>query len=165
MMPSRTPLKPGQARRASRPTLVLLAAWTALAGCASPPHAASGVMESWKVRQGQAVWKPSRTAQEVAGDITVATGAPGEYLVEFAKPAMTLVRVVRRPGGWEITAPGRGSYHGRGTPPKRSWFQLGELLSNAPLAAPWRGEVRDSGSAWSLENPRTGERIEGYLAP
>ena len=158
-------MKPGGCARPIGATLAVLLAWAACTGCVGHPPPTPGATDSWKVRQGQAVWKPSHEAREVAGDILVATGAQGEYLVEFSKPAMTLVRVLRRGGTWEIAAPGRGNSRGGGKPPKRSWFQLGELLSGAPLASPWRGEVRDSGNQWSLENPRNGERIEGYLSP
>lgn len=166
--------------------VLTLVGWTAGLGCRTPAVATSRGTDpiasatrtpldraqdtakakaDWVVRQGQAVWRPSRRAQEIAGDITVATGGPGEFLVEFTKPSLTLVRVVSRDGRWEIVAAGRGKHSGRGKPPKRGWFELGAFLSRGSLDAPWRGERNGEGLEWAVENPRTGERIEGYFGP
>lgn len=147
------------------PALFLLLALLPGGACRTAPPATPHPEPSWRVRQGQAVWKPNRRASEVPGEITVATGGPGQFLVEFSKPALPLVRVVRQGDAWQVSAPGRGQHAGIGRPPTRSWFQLGALLSGEPMSPPWRGERHSDGSEWWLENARTGERIEGYLAP
>ncbi len=145
--------------------LVLLA--TAQGGCRSAGGPELGVGTAWRVRQGQAVWRPKTEGPEIAGELTVAIGASGEYLIEFAKPALPLVRVVRQGERWEIAVPGRGRRSGTGIPPSAvaGWMRLGDLLTGRPLPAPWRGESGTDGGDWSVENPRTGERIEGFLSP
>lgn len=159
----------GEAGSLCRWALLLgfIVAAAGLVGCRSAGGPELGAATTWRVRQGQAVWRPNARGPEVAGDVTVAVGAAREFLIEFAKPAFPLVRVVRQGERWEIAAPGRGRRSGSGAVPSpvAGWMRLGELLTGVPLPAPWKGEVGADGAEWSVENPRTGERIEGFLSP
>lgn len=118
----------------------------------------------WQVHQGQAVWKPTRNRPELAGDLLLATNNNGDYVVQFTKSPFTLATARMQNGAWQIQfGDGRHEFSGRGTPPKRfSWFQLPRVLNGAPPAPPWRYTPKPDNS-WRLENPRTGESLEGYI--
>lgn len=160
-------------------TITGLTGWAALTlatlalpttGCrAGRSHRSALVADSnWRLRQGQAVWRPDRKAPEITGDLLFAAGAAGSgFLLEFSKPALPMVRVIRRPEGWEIHATGRGNYRGRRAPPRLAWFQLGRLFLGERLDGDWKGACDDAstGGHWWLENTRTGERLEGFLNP
>lgn len=151
--------------RWGRGWLLLLALWFA-PGCRSPRAgtASAGFTVPGVPRQGQAVWRRSAKGEELTGDLVVATGGPGSYVVEFSKPALPLVRVSRQGERWEVQATGRGRRSGRGRSPALCWFVLGDFLSGSPaLRPPWLGEWDGGARGWWIENPRTGERIEGYL--
>ncbi len=150
-----------------RSTSLGLACVLALSACQSVPPRPPPDSVGWRIRQGQAVWTPRQGASDLAGDLSVATKNPGEYLLEFSKPAMPLVRIERSPAGWEVHAPGGRHHSGRRTPPDRSWFRLAALLAGENPPPPWKAEVQtdSTGSTWVLEHPRTGERIEGFLGP
>lgn len=151
-------------------TLTLAALVLPTSGCHAGRSSRSTLAAdpAWRVRQGQAVWRPRRDAPEITGELLLAAGKPDSgFLLEFSKPALPMVRVIRRPKGWEISATGRGTYRGRHAPPRLAWFQLGRLLYGEPLAQEWegaRGDL-DSGGIWWLENRRTGERLEGFFNP
>ena len=140
-----------------------------VAGCAGRGSGAGGgpaalpAGQEWTLRSGQAVWRLAAGADEVAGEILWAGDGPEGYLLEFSKPALPLVRVVRRGAAWEVSAPGRGRRAGRGAPPRLGWFVLAHYLAGGPVAVPWAAGREDEGGGWWVENARTGERIEGYL--
>jgi hypothetical protein len=57
------------------------------------------------------------------------------------------------------------SWHGHGAPPQRfGWFQLPRALAGESPARNWHFETVTTNS-WRLENPRTGEILEGEFFP
>jgi hypothetical protein len=163
---------PGSSRRVFMASGMAVLAVLAglLAGCAGSGSgavggpAASPAGQAWTPRSGQAVWRPAAGADEVAGEILWAGDGTEGYLLEFSKPALPLVRVMRRGAAWEVSAPGRGRRSGRGAPPRLGWFVLADHLAGGPVADPWTaGREGGGGGGWWVENARTGERIEGFL--
>jgi hypothetical protein len=116
----------------------------------------------WRLRQGQAVWKPSASRPELAGELLLAVNTNGSYVIQFSKTPFTLASAESMDGRWQIDfGSGRHSWHGRGQPPRRfAWFQLSRILAGTPASAPWKftGRADDS---WRLENAGTGEFLEG----
>ena len=120
----------------------------------------------WTVRQGQAVWHPRPDAPEIAGDIIVATNPDGRAFVQFSKSPLSLAVAQKTRASWEIEFPMQHRrYAGRGRPPARLlWLQLPDALTHKTLAKPWSWQLLPD-DHWQLENPKTGESLEGYFAP
>jgi hypothetical protein len=118
----------------------------------------------WLLRQGQAVWKPSKSRPELAGDLLLAVNTNGNFVVQFSKTPFALASAQVADGRWQIAfGAGKHSWSGSGAPPARFlWFQLSRVLAGAPANAPWRSTLRTDNS-WRLENPGTGEFLEGQL--
>ena len=141
---------------------------TLLAGCGTthqaPLFIASG--PGWHVQEGQALWRPRRGYPELAGDLVLASHADGRCLVQFAKTPMALVSAQTTPTSWQIQFPPRRlSFSGHGQRPSRfAWLYLQSGLSGEALPAPMRFERRPDGG-WRLENSKSGETLEGFLAP
>ncbi len=78
---------------------------------------------------------------------------------------MSLVLAQTTRTNWLIQFPaGRMSFTGHGRPPTRfAWLYLHAALSGEPLPAPLRFERKPDGG-WRLENTRSGETLEGFLA-
>ena len=57
---------------------------------ASPLPPADFSAPGWRVQQGQAVWKPTKTKPELAGELILATRTNGDFLVQFTKTPFTL---------------------------------------------------------------------------
>lgn len=118
----------------------------------------------WKVLHGQAVWRPAG-AQDIAGELLVATWADGSAFVQFSKPPITLVTTQRTAEHWVAHFPPNRQVSGTGPAPERIiWLHLTEFLDRATAGPPWKWE-RHNAQTWRLENGRTGESLEGYLAP
>jgi hypothetical protein len=102
----------------------------------------------------------------VAGELTVARSLSGRAVAEFSKPPLPVVVAVSWFEGWAIEfAGGERTFSGKGdTRFQYSWLVLLEALQkrSAPPGWTWTGEPIGK---WSLENPKTGERLQGYLAP
>jgi hypothetical protein len=132
----------------------------------SPMPPADFSAPGWQVRQGQAVWKPSKKRPELAGDLLLATNANGNYMIQFTKTPFTLATARVSDGGWQIEfGAGRFSWRGRGIPPRRFvWFQLPCALADSAPDRPWKF-TRKADDSWRLENPRTGESLEGVFFP
>lgn len=96
----------------------------------------------------------------------MATHEDGRCFLQFAKTPMSLVSVQTTPTQWLIQFPPRGwSFAGHGRPPTRfSWLYLHTALAGEPLPKSLRFEVKPEGG-WRLENTRSGETMEGFLAP
>ena len=62
-------------------------------GCrtAPPLPPADFSAPGWRVQQGQAVWKPSSSRPELAGDLLLATNANGNFFIQFSKIPFPLV--------------------------------------------------------------------------
>jgi hypothetical protein len=135
-------------------------------GCRTlPPLPASDFKQpGWTVREGQAVWRQKRGSPEIAGDILLATRADGRAFVQFNKTPFPLVIAQRTANAWEIESPAQNvRYAGRGKPPKRMIFlYLPDVLSGGPTPKGWTWQPLED-KRWRLENPRSGEYLEGYF--
>jgi hypothetical protein len=120
----------------------------------------------WHVQEGQALWRPGREYPELGGDLVLASDEGGRCLIQFAKTPMTLVSVQTTRTNWLIQfPPQRMGFSGRGPGPTRfAWLYLHTALTSEPLPPPFRFERKPDGG-WRLENTRTGETLEGFLAP
>jgi hypothetical protein len=139
-----------------------------VAGCrtAPPLPPADFSAPGWRVRQGQAIWKPSSSRPELAGDLLFATNTNGDFFVQFSKMPFSLATAQTSGEQWQIEfGADEYSWHGRGTPPNRfAWFQLPRALPGANPDGNWRFKNVTTNS-WRLENPHTGETLEGEFFP
>ena len=146
------------------PTLLLFFC----AGCrtSQPLPPADFFAPGWHVQQGQAVWKPSSTRPELAGDLLLATNANGNFFIQFSKMPFPLTTAQVSGDQWQIEfGADKFSWHGHGTPPGRFvWFQLPNALRDAKLSGNCRFTHVEPNS-WRLENLRTGENLEGEFFP
>jgi len=120
----------------------------------------------WRVQQGQALWKPTKSKPELAGELLLATNTNGDFFVQFAKTPFTLASARVARDCWHIEF-GSGDYrrNGQGEPPNRFvWFQLPRALAGKNPGGDWQFR-QDSTNLWRLENPRTGESLAGYFFP
>ena len=114
------------------------------------------------MQQGQALWKPTKSRPELAGELLLATNANGDFFVQLSKTPFTLATAQRIGDQWQIEF-GSGDYRraGRGQPPGRFvWFQLPPALAGAGVSGDWNFD-RVTTNSWRLENHRTGETLEG----
>jgi hypothetical protein len=151
--------------------VVLLVLVAALCGCRTAPSLPPVNLQApgWTVRQGQAVWTAKRSEEGVAGELLLATRTDGACFVQFAKPPFTLATARSEAGVWAVElASAQRRLGGRGPAPARIvWFALVEERGGTDQDArptPWRFRALD-GERWQLENPGTGESLEGYFAP
>ena len=149
-------------------TLLLLTVALFLSGCRTPPRLppADLAAPGWRVQQGQAVWKPTRSRPELAGELILATRTNGDFFVQFAKTPFSLATAQVLDGQWQIEfGDGKRRWGGRGeTPGRFAWFQLPHALTNGSLAKHWRC-THPAPDSWRLENLRTGESLEGGFFP
>ncbi|HUZ08241.1 MAG TPA: hypothetical protein VMV89_12240 [Candidatus Paceibacterota bacterium] len=153
----------------SRSTLISTALLLILcAGCrtARPFPPADFSAPGWRVQQGQAVWKPSSSRPELAGDLLLATNVNGNLFIQFSKMPFPLATAQVSGDRWQIEfGANQYAWHGRGTPPKRFvWFQLPRALLAPNLGGSWQFSRVETNS-WRLQNPRTGEMLEGEFFP
>jgi hypothetical protein len=96
----------------------------------------------------------------------LASHEDGRCLVQFAKTPMTLVLVQTTRTHWLIQFPPRQmSFSGHRRPPVRfAWLHLHAALAGKQLPSALRFERKPDGG-WRLENTRSGETLEGFLAP
>lgn len=120
----------------------------------------------WRVRQGQALWRPERGLPEFGGDLVLARDASGRTFIQFDKTPLTLVFAQTTPSQWLIRFPQRQmSFRGRGPGPARfTWLYLPAALAGEKLPAALHFTQKPDGG-WRLENTQTGERLEGFLSP
>ena len=135
---------------------VLLAILMSCGGCQTATTSlfmASG--DGWRVEQGQALWRPARRFPELGGELVVASHEDGRCLVQFAKTPLPMVLVQTTRTNWLIEFP-----------PRRMRFALLYLpaaLAGDSLPASFRFQRKPDGG-WRLENTRSGETVEGFLA-
>jgi hypothetical protein len=178
-------IRPAQTRYAVD-LYLLLACIVFAAGCRTfvsvPPVDLSSA--GWTTYQGQAVWRSSRTAPEIAGDLLLARHGNDRSFVQFIKTPFPILSGQTTPASWQIEfASQRRSFSGRGKPPARLiWLHLsGCLLENKPPPPHWilerlppapaRPQVWAGGAQPSVptslqfrfENKSTGETLEGFL--
>jgi len=162
-------MKPHAGSAGLKPGVLSLLLMAILAtGCrtAPPLPPADFSAPGWRVQQGQAVWKPSSSRPELAGDLLLATNANGDSFVQFSKIPFPLATAQISGSQWQIEfGADKFSWHGSGTPPDRfAWFQLPRALLGQNLDGNWHFENVMTNS-WRLENPRTGETLEGEFFP
>jgi hypothetical protein len=134
-------------------------------GCRSIPALppADFSAPGWHVQQGQAVWKPTRNRPELAGELLLATNADGNFFVQFTKTPFPLATARVSGETWQIEfGSGEHSWRGRGRPPPARfvWFQLPRALAGQNVNRNWKFQRRTN-DRWRLENPRTGESLDG----
>ena len=153
----------GPALRLALVTVPLL-----LGGCRTAPHAPLFVATGpgWRVQQGQALWRPGSQLPELAGELLVASHDDGRCAIQFAKTPLPLVLAQTTRTNWLIEFPPRRmSFEGCHPPPIRfAWLHLSAALAGEPLPSPLRFQRKPDGG-WRLENPRSGETVEGFLGP
>ena len=169
--------KPATSRRsglrAFRPgwgilALPLLTALTVLVGCRTaskaPLFTATG--PGWRVQEGQALWRPWRQSPELGGELTLASHADGRCVIQFAKTPLPLVLAQTTRTNWFIEfAPRQKGFAGPQPPPVRfAWLYLPAALAGQSLPSVLRFQHKPDGG-WRLENTRSGETVEGFLAP
>jgi hypothetical protein len=153
--------------KAARAGLLLLALVFLPACHTVPPLPAVDVSgPGWKVREGQAVWKPKKNAPEIAGELLVATNPDGRTFVQFTKTPIPFVVAQTTTNSWQIHfVPNNKTYSGHGRPPSQiSWLHLVPSLAGVKLPKFWHWKQLENGN-WRLENHYTGESLEGYLSP
>jgi hypothetical protein len=120
----------------------------------------------WRVQQGQALWRPGRNYPELGGEVVVASHQDGRCSVQFDKTPIPLVLAQTRLTHWLIEFPARQmSFAGKDNPPPRFlWLYLRAALDGKSLPDDLHFS-RKSDGGWKLENTKSGETLEGYLAP
>jgi hypothetical protein len=138
-----------------------IVALAALAGCSTAPLPAPDMSADWKILQGQAVWKP-KAGDGIAGELLVATNSTGDFVVEFAKPPITIAHAQRSGPRWSVQFPAQQkSFGGRGDAPARIiWLHLPPALAGRDKQ--W--QVTTNSNGWRMSNQR-GETLEGFFAP
>jgi hypothetical protein len=138
-----------------------------LFGCrsAAPLPAADFSQPGWKVRQGEAVWKRGPKGPELAGDLTLATAAPGRTVVQFSKTPFPIVTAQNTADAWEIQIPVQNKRHsGHGRPPHQIfWLYVPQMLAGEHPPRGWKVE-RLPDNHFRLHSWATGESLEGYLS-
>jgi hypothetical protein len=154
--------------RPLRPMLWL--AWLTTLHLATGCHRAAEVWwpavseTGWRIQEGQALWRPTARAPELAGELLVARQEDGRALIQFSKTPFPLVLAQTTATNWAIRFPSQKlAFRGRRPPPARfAWLYLRPALAGEVLPAALRFERKPDGG-WRLENRRTGETMEGYL--
>jgi len=148
-------------------TIISLGLFGALLGCRTAPSLPPADLRApgWEIRQGQALWKPRRDADGIAGELIIAIQKDDRSLVQFSKTPFPIVTAGIGPNSWELEIPTQGKHYShRGTPPDRViWFQLLKAIANGQLPKPWSWASPDGDGRWSLQNGTSGESLEGYF--
>jgi hypothetical protein len=129
-----------------------------------PLFTASG--PGWRVREGQAIWRPQAGQPELGGELVLACHQDGAWVLEFAKTPLVLVLAQSTGTNWFLRfPPGQASFAGRSPPPSRFvWLHLPAALAGDSLPPDCAFQRKPDGN-WRLENRRTGEALEGFLSP
>ena len=103
---------------------------------------------------------------EIAGDLVFARDQEGRRLLQFDKTPMSMMSAQTTSNRWLIQFPPRQmSFSGHGPGPTRFlWLYLPAALAGEKLPSTLHFERKPEGG-WRLENTRTGESLEGFLAP
>ena len=147
-------------------------AWFAVlplcSGCRAPRDSDLFVTSGpgWKIQEGQALWRPRRGIPELGGDIVMASHADGRCVVQFIKTPLPLVLAQTSRTNWLIQFPPRQmGFMGRGAPSRYfAWLHLHAALEGEAIPAGFHFEQKPGGG-WRLENPGSGETVDGFLAP
>ena len=120
----------------------------------------------WKLHEGQALWRSSHDASEIAGEILVANHPDGRTWMQFIKTPLPLITAQMNGRRWQIEfIPEKRMVAGHDQPPARFiWLYLLRALNGVPSPAPMQFQKTADGS-WRLENKTNGEGVNGYLNP
>ncbi len=148
------------------PQALLWLACLALGGCATVPRFAPANLNSpgWKLLQGQAVWRRSKSAPELAGELLLATNVDERAFVQFSKGSLPFLGAQSTPGAWQVEVPTQNQrFSGHGRPPARLIFlYLPLALEGKPLPARWSWQMT-ADENWRLEDRSTGQSISGFF--
>ena len=145
----------------------MLAALVLVAGCQTPTTSLfTAAGPGWRVREGQALWRPRHGYPELAGDLVAVSDQNGRCLLQFSKTPLTLVSAQVTRTNWLIQFPPQELFFmGRGKPPTRFlMLHLPAALAGEPLPYQLRFETKPD-NGWRLENVGSGESLEGFLPP
>ena len=89
--------------------------------------------------------------------------ANGRAFVQFTKTPFPFVIAQVTTNVWQIESPTQNrTYSGHGSPPDRViWFQPPRAMAGKSLPKRWHW--KNDGANWTLENPSSGERLNGYF--
>lgn len=118
----------------------------------------------WTLRQGQALWIPRSGANDLAGELLVATHPNGSSFLQFTKTPLPLVVAQTSGNRWRIQFVAENqTFSGHGRPPSHFlWLHLAPCLLGRHAMEPVLYQ-NEPGGAWSLTNLVTGESIRGIL--
>jgi hypothetical protein len=138
-----------------------------LVGCrTSPTPDPRPSLADWTIRSAQALWRPSADAQDIAGEVLLATDDAGGVVIEFSKGGLpiTSVQAYSEPARWRLDLlTRRRSIGGSGPPPPRSaWLVLAHDLAHRPPPAGWELLFPAPGRL-HLTCAQTGEHLELQL--
>src|SRR5277367_557519 len=150
-----------------RPLAIAFLAAFLLCGCRmiAPLPPANVSAPGWKRYTGQAVWRSDRHSPEIAGDLFVAINPDGRSFVQFTKTPFPMVIAQTTADAWQIEDPrAKRIYAFRGRPPAGLiWLQLpASLGGKTPKKLRW---TQDAQGEFRLENPSSGEVLDGFLSP
>jgi hypothetical protein len=159
------PIRPLFFRGVYRAVLLMTAA-ALVAGCArvQPIPRFDLHQPGWQVRQGQAIWRPSARAPELATELLIAWRPDESAFVQLTKTPFPIIMARRTSSQWEAEFEQR-RFAGAGTPPARVvWLHLPSFIfEGTPLPKPWEGSFEDGNLR--VKNRATGEFLEGWLDP
>lgn len=138
----------------------------AVAGCRTiPPMPAANLSQpGWKLRQGQAIWKTSADAPEIAGELLFAENSDGRTVLQFSKNPIPFVNVQTSNELWQIEfVPQKRNFSGRGEPTRRLvWVHLARAFQGGKTMRAFQF-TPGTGGDFTFENRSTGELISGFL--
>ena len=146
-------------------SLVLLAVLAASCRTIPPLPAVNLSEPGWTLHQGQALWRNQKDAPEIAGEILFATHAGGRTMLQMTKNPLPFVAVQTSGDSWQIEfVPQQRRFSGKGTPtPRLLWIHLARALNGTPPPVPLKFQQTEP-HGFTLENPKTGESITGFLS-
>ncbi len=139
----------------------IICLWVCGCRSVSPVEPVDLLQPGWQVTERPAVWRPSRSAPELVGELLIATHLDGRRFVQFSKQSLPLV-IARTEGSlWRISSPmkGRGSAGRLPVPEHVLWLQIDGLPPKVSAKSRWE-VVFDANDRWLLNDRRTGESLE-----
>lgn len=154
--------------RSLAPGVLVMLGLVWITGCRTvePMRAVDLREPGWVVRQGQAIWKSSEEAPEIAGELVLASKPDGSSFVQFTKTPLPLVTAQTTKSAWQIQfVPENRSFRGRGKPPRRLlWLQVPRCLQGDCDERSFEFRSLPNGNQ-VLRDRKSGESIEFFLTP
>ncbi len=119
----------------------------------------------WTLRQGQAVWRLDRDKPEIAGELLFATRGD-RAMLQLTKNPLPFVTAQTVGERWQIQfVPQRRKFTGLGEPSPRLLFvHLARALNGRKPPEPLIFQ-QTAQQGFTLENPKSGETVSGFLNP